>query len=558
MKRAYLVVFIVAIQWFFSIPECSADSPNICPSVKQCTLKNFEIKIDSSWRITSSFENAEIQQLALAFSDALNKNFDLIVYCGKASDFGRDKCIEFLLKDDLLKQTAPEDFIPSQVVGDEGYVINVFRDRILVIGNKPQGIFYGMQTLFQMFNKGPSSISMPAVKIIDYPLAKIRGVHVLGVNLDEAKDLIDMMSRLKMNFVIFQSGKYFQLGKEDNLERFKEIYLYAKMHYIEAVPEISTFGVGIDVFNIDPMTAEGTFICDERYRFVNNEAFLANGGNNPMVNVIRSEDSDILVKSLTGRDTFVEGKDYRVIDGDISPNYDSSARPTRIIRVEGGSIKDGEEVLISYDLVEKRCKDCEWSVPYCPSSERTYKVVFGVLEDIIKDFQPSYISVTHDEIRGINRDSRCLKRNLSNAEILSDELTRLNDFVSGFGLGTRLLIWDDMVNPWHNGGDEQYQEKYGGKEGNTSDAIYTIPRGIILMSWWYDSKDTLCKMKNTPHFYDSLGFNYLAAGYKDADNIAAWAKATEGSKGCMGMIVTTWDGWKRNIEGIRYTAETAW
>ncbi|MDD5008634.1 MAG: glycoside hydrolase family 20 zincin-like fold domain-containing protein [Syntrophorhabdaceae bacterium] len=560
MDKRMLLVTIVLLMPFFPIEPAERPDSDVRPNVKRCITKNYTVSIDSKWRIAYVPGKSDLSGIADKFSDSCFRESNILMSVGRLASPDVKNRIILALKTDLEtgNPQLKDEIVPSQIIGEEGYVINVSRDHVLIVGNTPQGVFYGTQTLLQLFQGEPDEVAINAVKIIDYPKTRFRGVHVMGTNLDEAKKLIDIMARLKMNFVIFQSGKYYQMDKGDNLERIKDIFVYAEENYIVAVPEISTFGVGADVLNIDPMAAEGILIEEERFRFINDEAVPSRKNGEMLINVIRSEDSNIVIKNKSRTKVFKEGIDYRIVDGEMRYPYPDSARPTRISRIDGGNIGEGDEVLISYDYVVNKCKDCEWSIPYCPSSERTYKVVNEVLGNIMKEIRPDYISVTHDEIRGMNRDSRCLKRNMSNAELLADELSRLNTFVESYGLGTRLLIWDDMINPWHNGGDEHYQEQYGGKEGKTSDAIYLMPKDIIPMSWWYDKNDNLGKMKNSPAFFDSQGFNYIVAGYKDTSNIDKWMESTKNSGKWMGIVVTTWDGWKNNLESISYTAQKAW
>ncbi len=562
MDKRILLATIVLLVLFSSTEPAKSSENQVKPKVKSCISKNYTIEINNKWKIVYMPGNSDISSIASKFSDGCFQSSNILMPVSKLTSPDVKNCIIFALKTDLeaSKLLLNEEVIPSQIIDEEGYVIDMLKDHILIVGNKPQGVFYGAQTLLQLFQRKTNDVILNAVKIIDYPKTKLRGVHVLGVNLDDAKELIDIMACLKMNFVIFQSGKYYQMYKGDNLERLKDIFSYAENNYIVAVPEISTFGVGVDVFNIDPMTAEGIFVDGEKFRFVNNEAVPVQKNGETLVNVIRSEDSNIVIKNSEGTRVFREGIDYRIIEGEMHYPYLTSSRPTRILRIDNGGIGEGEEevVSVSYDYVGKKCKDCEWSVPYCPSSDRTYKVVNNVLGNIMQEIRPAYISVTHDEIRGMNRDSRCLKRNLSNAELLANELSKLNDYIASYGLGTRLLIWDDMINPWHNGGDVNYQVQFGGPPGKTSEAIGLMPKDIIIMVWWYDADDRLSKMKNSLSYFESNGFDYIGAAYKDKINIKNWGELIKKRPKCMGLITTTWDGWDKNIDGIKYTAEEAW
>jgi hypothetical protein len=85
----------------------------------------------------------------------------------------------------------------------------------------------------------------------------------------------------------------------------------------------------------------------------------------------------------------------------------------------------------------------------------------------------SYVNFNHDEIRGMARDSRSLRSGLSNAQLLAKDMNTLQASVhKHVGKAGRAMYWDDMVNPDHNGGQENYQKSSGGgRPGKTDGAL---------------------------------------------------------------------------------------
>lgn len=98
-------------------------------------------------------------------------------------------------------------------IGDEGYNLSVSTDKIVIRANQPAGLYYGVQTLLQLF---PAEIeskthvadvdwSVPAVEIEDYPRIDWRGLmfdvsrHFFTV--DEVKQFIDNMVKYKYNML---------------------------------------------------------------------------------------------------------------------------------------------------------------------------------------------------------------------------------------------------------------------------------------------------------------------------------------------------------------------
>lgn len=102
---------------------------------------------------------------------------------------------------------------PDAVIGDEGYYLNVSPTGISIKANKPAGIFYGVQTLLQLFPKEIESAALvnnvkwtiPSVEITDYPRFGWRGLmfdvarHFF--TKDQVKQFIDNMVRYKYNLL---------------------------------------------------------------------------------------------------------------------------------------------------------------------------------------------------------------------------------------------------------------------------------------------------------------------------------------------------------------------
>jgi hexosaminidase len=100
-------------------------------------------------------------------------------------------------------------------LGNEGYRLEVWATGVVVKANKPAGLFYGMQTLLQLFPKdiesktvvAKKSWTLPAVRISDYPRFGWRGL-MLDVSRhfftkQQVKEFIDDMVRYKYNMLHF-------------------------------------------------------------------------------------------------------------------------------------------------------------------------------------------------------------------------------------------------------------------------------------------------------------------------------------------------------------------
>ena len=98
-------------------------------------------------------------------------------------------------------------------IGKEGYRLAVTRENIIIRANEPDGIFYGVQSLLQLFPKEIESKELvknmkwtaPAISIADWPRFGWRGL-MLDVSRhfftkEEVKRYIDAMVRYKYNLL---------------------------------------------------------------------------------------------------------------------------------------------------------------------------------------------------------------------------------------------------------------------------------------------------------------------------------------------------------------------
>ena len=144
---------------------------------------------------TIGFDNPESRKIAEMLSQKLNVPTGFSI---KALQNTTGK-IQF----NLNKVAAPQ-------IGKEGYTLVSSAKGVVITANEPAGLFYGMQTLLQLFpkeieSKTPINMNwtIPAVKITDYPRFGWRGM-MLDVSRnfftkEEVKLYIDQIARFKFN-----------------------------------------------------------------------------------------------------------------------------------------------------------------------------------------------------------------------------------------------------------------------------------------------------------------------------------------------------------------------
>ena len=166
-----------------------------------------------------------------------------------------------------VPQTSHLTDIPEPVSGlvsienDEAYALTIDADRIWIQGRTEKGIFYGIQTLYQLFtpiNSGEAkgSYMLPQVSIIDYPIMGIRGVsddHSRGQvgTVASVKKFIRFLSRFKMNVFqfywedMYRFDAYPMIGRDRGAwtkEEVKEAEKYAQEHCVDLYPILNSLG----------------------------------------------------------------------------------------------------------------------------------------------------------------------------------------------------------------------------------------------------------------------------------------------------------------------------
>lgn len=162
----------------------------VLPTPLQFSKKSGELKLNESFLIQA---NAALASEAKYLQKSLDRSgFDLKI---SDSNLQESKVIELVVdKHQALK---------------DGYQL-VIEDNILIRGNSPTGIFYGIQSLLQLipnehfYNPDNKEIILPKIMMTDRPRFAYRGVH-----LDIARNFNDQTSILKL----IDAMAFFKLNK---------------------------------------------------------------------------------------------------------------------------------------------------------------------------------------------------------------------------------------------------------------------------------------------------------------------------------------------------------
>ncbi len=560
------VFFLVQICFYFfshtcMIPVYAQEQNRIFPPPKQIEIKSSYVAFTDRWKIKIDMQNEEKIKCARFLKRKLNEKFSLNLITEPDENSKAQKSIRLLTTDEKLAVKIMEDkkIKIDEIKTKEGYFLDIMDEQIIIIANKPKGIFYGILSLLQLTQVKDNMIFMQKATVIDYPNLPVRGVYFLELDFQNIYKQLDLMAQFKFNTAVIFNWGLFNLEETENRKKIKAVFDYARGLFIEPIPELGCFGSAGPLLKNAPGSAEGIWVEDERFKFIDNTAVAAISGQKGIKNLIKNDECEIIVYSLDKNKTYRENIDYEILEGLTVYPFSVENKAFEIIRLPSGSIKADEDVLISYDYVENKCAGwAPWSFAYCPSSDISYEVMSKTIGQVIALLGPEIIFLGTSEVRGINRDSRCRKRKLSNAQLFADDINKNYSCIKQIDPKIKIIMWDDMLNPWHNGGNENYQFEFGGVPGKTDKAIDLIPRDITIAIWWYDEDDRLGKMKYSPDYFSEYGFNFLCSPWKNKKNIKDWVKIARDKNSCLGVLVTSWDGWDNNLEGIKYSAEFSW
>lgn len=138
---------------------------------------------------------------------------------------------------------------PVDTNADQGYILEVQEDGIMVQALTETGLFYGHQSVKQLirhFQDEQGRIRIPCMRIVDYPKLRYRGwMDDISrgpiVNMDFLKRMIVIMSEYKMNFFnlytehVFKLPEYPDIAPTDGLaaSQVHELEEFAKQYHIE-------------------------------------------------------------------------------------------------------------------------------------------------------------------------------------------------------------------------------------------------------------------------------------------------------------------------------------
>lgn len=234
-----LIVLMVTAKeaWASDNPDADLHSRgyNIIPYPQQIELGPSDIIIDASWAVTSEVgEDISRKELVRGVND---------LYGFKLGVAGEKKII-------LSVQAGVVKGSNDPALNEQGYLLHISPDRIQITGNSKQGLFYGVQSLLQLFRPVAGALTVPESVIRDWPEFQLRFIHWDTKNhLDRMSTLkadLDRLARLKVNMISFEIWDKFKFPSHPDIgvkegftpAQLQELVDYGLERYIQIVPNI--------------------------------------------------------------------------------------------------------------------------------------------------------------------------------------------------------------------------------------------------------------------------------------------------------------------------------
>lgn len=322
---------------------------------------------------------------------------------------------------------ADEDGVPlticsnqSEDYSGERFTLSSRADGICITAQKRLTMLYAVSAALDLFDGG----ALPVIEIDDKPTKEMRGVHI-GMPKRENIDFVKRLFKyvflpLRYNQIIVQ----FCGGvRYDSHPEIAEAYLES----------IRQFEQGLAPrFPHDYMACEGTVLE-------------------------KSEVVDILDCA-------------RELGFEIIPELQTLGHVQWVTNAHPEISEREENDKIVTDTSNEDLRPTNFYTHcYCPSNEKSYEIMFDLLDEIIEMAKPQrYVHLGHDEVYHLGLCEKC--KGTPHHVLFANDLMRYYNYLKKRGLS--VAIWSDMLQPV-----TKYQ---------TYPAVNLVPKDILMLDFiWY-------------------------------------------------------------------------
>lgn len=366
-------------------------------------------------------------------------------------------------------------------LGNEGYILNVSTNNIVIAANTKNGALMGLSSLRQIIKTDNGKLTVPQLLVKDSPLFGFRGIKMYlpgRNNIPYFKRFIkDFALMYKYNKVILELNANMRLDKHPELN-------------IGTVK----FAQYLNYNRLDRPTGP--------HKEFQNSSHQDNA------------DGDILEKNEVA--DIVE----------YMRNFGIEVIP------ELPSLTHSYYLLFGHkDLAEN--KHYDYPDTYCPLNPGSYKIYFDVLDEYIDVIHPKMIHVGHDEWR-MEKNICALCKGKDYGVLYANDLIKIHDYLAKKGI--KIAIWGDHLLESVTEKDHQDRKSPTGYEYQIPGALtpvqvkQLIPKDILIFNWFWDDI-------NNDRQVSEFGFKQVYGNFRP--DLAKWNERIK-TKGLLGGAPSAW------------------
>lgn len=480
-------------------------------------------------------------------------------------------------------------------LGKEGYSLNVRPENIVLQAPQGNGIFYGLQSIFQLLptqadgSMANKNVSIPAVSIIDKPRYGWRGM-MLDVGryfypVDFIKKFIDYMAMHKLNtfhwHLTEDHGWRIEIKKHPKLtevgayrkgtqvnspkhidyrphggyytqEQIKELVAYAAERYVNIVPEVDMPGHTMAMLAAYPeISCTGNIEMPLQWGIKEDILCAGNEKTYAIVEDVLSEVAELFPSPIIH------------IGGDEAPKKRWKECPKCQARIKKENLKDEHELQsyfikrVENFLLTKNKRIIGWEeimegglAPNAAvmswlgiksgiaAAKQGHPVVMSPTEFLYLDYYQNYPALEPKAIGGLLTVEKVYSYEPTPAELTPEEAKYI--------LGTQGNVWAEYI---HSPEKVEYMAYPRGAA--LAEVAWTQP---ILKNWDNFKK----RLEKQYERYDDLGINYSRSAYNVLPKVSVNEKEKEATVTLETfyhepVIYYTIDGSEPSLESLKYT-----
>jgi hypothetical protein len=249
-----------------------------------------------------------------------------------------------------------------------------------------------------------------------------------------------------------------------------------------------------------------------------------------LYNVIRRAGAPLVV--ATERGPLKEGLDYEAIVDPVGlenlkrkVDYEQWHEPPAIRT----KLPDGTRLHVDYYHAVKMPDNGQ--ITLCPSEPRMMELFRDQARRLHEIFGARGYFMSFDEIRVLNWDESCRRRDLTPAQIVARAARECTDLLRSINPGGEIYTWSDVWDPFHNAHDH-----YSLVRGDLTGCWEGLDRDVIVANWYFDRRE------ESLAWFASRGHRQICAAYYDKmpERARDWLESARKTKGVIGIMYTSW------------------